>query len=48
MFSFIVSLISIIAVFLFIAFLHEQNRPQTVKIRIPSRDQQFLSSRNRR
>jgi uncharacterized membrane protein len=48
MFPFIVSLISIVVVFSFIAYLREQNRPQALKVRIPSRDQQFLSSRNRR
>jgi hypothetical protein len=48
MFPFIASLISIVAVFSFIAYWRNQNRPQTVKVRITNRDQQHLISRNRR
>ncbi len=48
MFPFIASLISIVAVFSFIAYWRNHNLPQTVKVRVPSRDQQYLSSRNRR
>lgn len=45
---FIVSLISMVAVFSFIAYRREMNRLQALKVRIPSRDQQSLNSRKRR
>jgi hypothetical protein len=48
MLPFIVSLISIVAVFSLIAYRREQNRLQTLKVRIPSRDQHILNSSKRR